>query len=285
MNKPKSVYDNYCEPWEVLYDVVMHYPERLIPHIGDLVTIDRRWRIRAQRVLDISRGKNIPKIAYQNLGGELLTRCEPELLPQFLIGKAFNEMPAEKMEKMFPLLLRWQVEFIRSMDVIPGQYFSVNLESPEGSWNEVCEILSTCDNVPINVELKENAQLSPHAMQQLAYVCKKTGIRIYIDDLCTFCHRIPDQQEYIIMLVELLHSHIKIVKIDYDVMKRIRRDWNSYKLVRSNLEAFAWFWFNVTGGLSLPYVAFESMPVEEMYWIDQLEILAQKYPNCCYQKG
>jgi hypothetical protein len=282
--KIKSVYD-YCAPWEVLFDVVLHHQEQLIVHIGELVMVDRSWRSRAKRLFRMNNDGSLPKVNYLYLGGELLTRCNPDLLPPFLIGSAFNDMPTKKMELMFPLLLQFQVDFIKQMDIVSGQYYSVNLESPDGSWDAVCNILSTCEGVPINVELKENAQLSPHAMKQLATVCAKTGIRIYIDDLCTFCHRIPDQQDYIIMLIEVLHPYIKLVKVDYDVMKKIRKDWMSFKLVRNNLEAFAWFWFNVTGNKMLPYVVFESMPVEEMYWLDQLEMLAHQYPMSCYQRG
>ncbi len=280
----KSVYE-YCEPWEVLFDIVLNHQDELLVHVGELVTVDRCFATSMRRVISKALRRTVDKIPYKFLGGELLTRCNSDVLPQFLIGKAFNEMPVENVEIMFPHLLRFQVDFIKSMNVEEGHYYSVNLESPEGSWDAVCDILSTCKGVPINVELKENAQLSPRAMQKLAKVCAQTNIRIYIDDLCTFCHRIPDQQDYIIMLIEILHPFIKCVKVDYDVMKKIRRDWTSFRLVRTNLEAFAWFWLNVTENKQLPYVVFESMPVEEIYWFDRFEELAMGYYLCGYQRG
>lgn len=283
--KVKSVSAGF-EPWEVLFDVVCNFPHYLFFHIGEMVSVKRKFGDKVQAIVDRMNNKSTEvKIQYRYHGGELLTRCDEILLPRKCVGAAFGKMPEDKMAQMFPILLELQLQFIANLERVEGQYYSINLESPESSWSQVCELLIKYGHLPVNVELKENTQLSATAMKQLANVCKKTGIRIYIDDLCTMYHRIPENQEYILMLIEILHEHIKIVKIDYDVMRRIRRDWTACKLVGDNLKAFAWFWISATANRPLPFVVFESMPLEALYMINRLEGLAVGYAGCGYQRG
>lgn len=284
MSTIKSVHDGF-EPWEVLYDVVLNFPERLYFHIGEVISIRTGLSARIRELIKYFTLEK-PGMIIKHHGGELLTRCDPAILPQPCIGSAFNQMPVTKMKKIFPRLLEQQLQFISTLSPEKEVVYSVNLEGLEhdlGSWQQVCELLLRYGNFPVNVELKENALLSPQVMGMLAKVCAQTKIRIYIDDLCSCCHKLPENEDYLIMMISELHPFIKAVKVDYLVMQDILYLENFHQ-VKRNLYDFRWLWESWCNN-PLPSVIFESMPRDVPRWTNRLEELAAGYYGCCYQRG
>ena len=285
MQKIKSVQEG-DKPWEVLYDIVVHNPQYLRFHVGQLVSIQSSQTIRLKNFMQYMITKKKSGILLQRRGGELLTRCNDVYLPQKFIGSAFGGMPVNCMKKMFPKLLEQQLIFIAGLDVQEDTYYSVNLEGMDHDlvvWNEVRDILITFGSLPVNIEIKENTALSPQVMQIIADVCTKTTIKIYIDDLCSCCHALPDNEEYMVMMIEILHPFIKSVKVDYEVMQDIFRLEN-YHGVANNLYDFRWLWESYCDAPT-PFVIFESMPRQEPRWIRRLVELTEGYAGYQFQTG
>ncbi len=268
---------NGCEAWKILYNAVLYNPETVYFHIGRVVSLQTRT-LQYFFLQD--------KIMLKKEGGELLTRCSPEILPQRYIGFAFSEMPMNRMKEMFPKLLKLQLEFIASLETKKNEFYSVNLENLNQdliAWSQICDLLSEWGNFPIRVEIKENATLTPKMMLLLSEVCKDTRIRIYIDDLCSCCHELPVNEEYIIMMIEILHPFIQAVKIDYVVMRDILY-LEEFHQVQKNLEDFRWLWESWCNS-SAPLVIFESMPREDRRWLRRLTELAYGYSGYKFQTG
>lgn len=285
MKKVKSVKEG-CEPWNVLYDVVMHEPDRLWFHVGQLVSMQSSQFDRIKNFARYMVTKKREGIIFRRHGGELLTRCDSDLLPPRFIGQAFGMMPDDRMKEMFPRLLEQQLKFISTLESQPDAYYSVNLEGMDQDvdvWNDVCHVLIQYGQLPVNIEIKENTILSPVVMSLLANVCTETTIKIYIDDLCSCCHALPENEEYMVMMIEMLHPFIKSVKVDYDVMRDIFHLEN-YHDVSTNLYDFRWLWESYCDA-PVPFVIFESMPRQEPRWIRRLGELAEGYAGYQFQTG
>ena len=273
------------EPHDVLYDVVLNAPEKLYFHIGELVSPQLGLKFLLDRLMEYVTFKN-GGLTFKKHGGELLTRCDPNLLPQPYIGRAFQFMPMHLMKEMFPVLLKQQLEFIATLNVVGDECYSVNLEGADHDsdvWGNVCGLLEQYGHLSLNVEVKENTLLSPKILSMLAEVCRKTRIRVYIDDLCSCCHELPHQEDYIVMLIEHLGAYIKAVKIDYLVMKEIFH-LNEFHKVRKNLTDFRWLWESYSES-PLPMVIFESMPLQDPRWLIRLEELARGFQRSRFQIG
>jgi hypothetical protein len=286
MNKPSSVKVK-LEPHQILYRQVLYDPESIWFHIGELISVKPPGfmyfvRLPFNLIFRIKDGDKIETVVQ---GGELLTRCK--VMPNCLIGKAFSKMNHGMMQEMFPVLLERQLKFIAELSVSNSKKcYSVNLEGLDNhipSWELVCELLRKYGNRHVIVEIKENAHLSPKVMGLLAATCKDTGIRIYIDDLCTCTHELPQEEEYMGMLIEELAPYISAVKIDYQTMLKIesiaKRD-----LVQKHLEDFHWIWIGKTT-LKLPAVIFESTPRNDKHWLGILRELTKRFSGCQYQTG
>lgn len=283
MTTIKRVQDGY-EPWEVLYDVVCNTPELIYFHIGEVVSFQSGFRHILNKTLRYFSSKD--HLLIKKHGGELLTRCDPSILPQPDIGRAFHQMPLEQMKEMFPCLLKQQLKFIETLTPEKEIFYSINLEGMDHDslvWTHICELLLQFRQLPVNVEIKENTLLSPQIMCMLAKVCAKTTIRIYIDDLCSCCHKLPEGEDYLIMMIEELHKYIKAVKIDYMVMQQILR-LDGFHCIKTHLDDFLWLWLSYCD-IEPPSVIFESMPNPNFRWLKRLEELASRYKGCNYQTG
>lgn len=291
MKRPKSVGDGF-EPWEVLFDLVMYHPDLMHFAVNALVCVNAglTWKVNifSRSILQKKRHLNIARYG----GGELLTRGEP-YLPTKDVGKAFGNMPRNLMEAMFPKLFEVQLQYVQNNFMLDqGGFYSINLEGVDASqtaWQETCEILVRYADLPINIEIKENTRLSIPAMKDLAGICKQTGFRIYIDDLGSSYHDIgrdvQEKKSYLIGLIMILNQHIKAVKVDFALMRKIAHHWPTFEKVRDNLEAFAWYWHGHCER-SLPMVIFEGfdeLPNDRLLWLENLEQLAQNFSGCVYQ--
>lgn len=272
------------QPWEALYHTVINKPEMIHFHIEETFRIQSKTRfILGQAISYFTQKTNSP---FKKCGGELLTRCNPEILPQQYIGSAFQHMPPHAMKKMFPILLQQQLEFISRLDVIPDVSYSINLEGIDYDlevWKKVCNLLMIHRQLPINVEIKENCLLSPNILIMLAEICKNSRIRIFIDDLCSYCHELPDYEDYIIMVIQHLDRYIQAVKVDYAVMNKIMYLEQFYR-VKNNLRDLRWLWESHSR-YNLPMVIFESLPILDRRWIMRLHELADGYCGIRFQRG
>lgn len=312
--KPKSVREGY-EPWEVLHDIVLNRPQMLYFHIGYLVVDVRRWQHQLRDFFRVL--YNVPlKNPFAFRGGELLTRCSDKvLLPNEQIGKAFGRMPPEKIAEMFPLLLEAQMQFVKKLPYEENTYYSVNLERVDHrsvAWKDVCRVLRQYGNLPVNLEIKENTMLEKEALQDIAEICTATGMRVYIDDFASKYHELPQCQEYLRMVIDVLYAHIKAIKIDYMIMDKLDRDVELFDHITRNLSHFAYLWcysthnyvqlcvrgdaekpelipyYQPKTGLPLPWVIFESMPPsnpDELVYLERNLILHHGYEKRGYQIG
>ncbi len=300
----KSVDDGFA-PYEVLYDVATKQPELLQTHIGELIQV--KWTRKERLLFYVNVMKAYTKRAnafihgrkvvlgdkneYLNelptiiLGGELLTRCRDKYLPRKYIGDAFRKMPKEMMADVSAIILKQQLKEIRSFP--KNKRYSVNIENVYGyknAWENTLSAISQYATERVILELIEDSMFSPRALNDINDVCCETGAGIYLDDLCSLCHALPDSQEYIVMLIEKLHKHIRAVKIDYSVMQNILIDINAANEVGNNLRSFRWLWI-AHCNYPVPAVIFESMPKKDINWLRELELFARGYKSCYYQLG
>jgi hypothetical protein len=275
------------EPHEVLYDIVLHAPKNVYFHVGKLVSFETGLKARIKSFLQTLHDEKNDGMVFNNHGGELLTRCNKDLLPQRYIGEAFSRMPVGRMQEMFPVLLEQQLKHVEKLSADNGRkFFSVNLEGMDNdkeAWEGVCDLLYQYRHLSVNVELKENEQLCPEVMAMVARMCTETDIGIYVDDLCACFHELPQSEEYVVILIEQLHQFIKAVKVDYEQMKQIMTI-AGYNSVQKHLNHFELLW-RANCRKSLPLVVFESMPIREPNWLVYLERLASEYKGCQYQTG
>lgn len=301
--KIKCVQDGFL-PHEVLHDIATRNPDLLRSHIGELIQVKWRRKERlmfyvkafktyAKRAVSIiNRGVQIKdeseylnKLPTISLGGELLTRCQDRYLPQKYIGDAFRKMPKEMMAEVSAIILGQQLKEIQAFS--QNKRYSVNIENVyeySNAWKETLRVTSEYATPSVSLELIEDSMFSPRALDDIADVCQKTGAGIYIDDLCSLCHSLPDSQEYVVMLIEKLHEHIRAVKIDFSVMQNILIDIDAANEVDNNLRSFRWLWIGHCD-TPVPAVIFESMPKKDIDWLRELELFARGYKCCYYQLG
>jgi hypothetical protein len=275
---------NGREVWRILFDAVTNTPDVISFHIGEVVSFQTGLKSLIKRSFRYFSPQDQPLLNWE--GGELLTRCRHDLLPQRYVGAAFSEMPTEWMKEMFLRLLTLQLEFVANRGSKKGEFYSINLEALDNDldiWARVCDTLVRRGNLPVNIEIKESEALSSQVMELLAETCEKTGIRIYVDDLCSNAHCLPEKEKYIITMISILHPFIQAVKIDYQVMHKIMY-LTQYGLVKNNLESFRWLWESWCES-PLPYVIFESMPREDQRWLSRLFELAYGYNGSKFQIG
>lgn len=283
------------EPWEILYDLVFNQPDKIWFKVEELVSprpigILDIIKLFLRSIFRFERDRN--ELRMKDLiryGGELLTRCDPKILPPASRGDAFKYMPGPRMREMFPVLLEMQLKFVESLIVSNSmeRYYSINLEgmgSCNKAWGVVRDLLYRYKHLPINVELKEDQPLSQDVFDILAEICQETGIKIYIDDLCACFHELPSSEEYMSILIEKLHPYISAVKIDYDKMTEIMTI-EGRDCVEKHLKDFAWLWRTHCRKKELPVVIFESMPIRNRLWLRSLEEIAKEYQGCKYQIG
>ncbi len=301
--KIKSIREGFL-PYEVLHDIATRNPDLLSSHIGELIQV--KWRKKERlmfyaeafsgyikRAVSIINGeqfhqdedKYLNKLPTISLGGELLTRCHDRYLPQKYIGDAFRKMPKEMMAEVSAIILRQQ---LKEIQVFPkNKRYSVNVENVyeyPNAWKETIRVISEYATTSISLELIEDSMFSPRALDDIADACQRTGAGIYIDDLCSLCHSLPDSQEYVVMLIEKLHEHMRAVKIDFSVMQNILIDIDAANEVGNNLRSFRWLWIGHCDA-PVPAVIFESMPKRDINWLRELELFARGYKCCYYQLG
>ncbi|EKE11610.1 MAG: hypothetical protein ACD_15C00047G0008 [uncultured bacterium] len=285
MNKPST--KARLEPYQILYRQVLYEPENIWFHIGELTSVKPPGFMSFARFIFnlIFRIKDNGKIETVVHGGEMLTRCK--IMPNCHIGKSFSDMPHDMMQEMFPVLLERQLKFIAELNVSNNRMcYSINLEAMNNNifaWERVCSLLRQYGSRYVIVEIKEDQHLCLEVIRLLAQTCKETHIKIYLDDLCKCVHELPQEEEYVGILVEELAPYIKAVKIDYLTMLKIesieKRD-----LVQKHLEDFYWIWIGKTT-LKLPAVIFESTPRNDKHWLGILRELARRFSGCQYQNG
>lgn len=276
------------EKWAcVLYDLVMNKPEMLWFHVGNVISFEPTYESNFRKIRRYFSGDRV--LTLKPHGGELLTRCRNiNILPQYAIGPSFQYMPKIHMIDMLPSLVESQLKFIdRECVLEEGMYYSINMECMNQdllAWGRICNLLIEYKHLPINIELKENALLSPPVMNMVKDVCEEANIGIYIDDLCSCCHKLPENEDYLIMMIEELHKYIEAVKIDFSVMKFILH-LEEYHSVAENLHDFRWLWESWCD-FPLPLVIFESFPDgKDRKWLERLEELADGFRGCRYQRG
>lgn len=266
-------------PPEVLFEAVTKIPQQLRFHIERFLSI-----VHGNMSGDFANCffHEETGVSFRCVGGEVLTRC-PNHLSGNHIGEAFNEMPSEMMEEMFPILLKKQLNFVRAQNRTDGVRYSINLEGMQhGSraWNEVCALLLKNKDLPIVLEIKENSQLSVELISDIEYLCGKTSNPLYLDDFCTSYHCVWAWESYISLLIEVLHRWIRGVKIGYGVIKSAVSDKWGYVRLQKSLENLLGIWKTYTQ--EMPCIVFEYLPrsVEE---IRQLEKLAQPFRGSVFQ--
>ncbi len=274
------------QPWEILYRVVTQYPELMTIKVGQLLIISwglKDWLLDAWLIAK----KQERQLRTKNVGGELLTRLPREIvLPSSkslqinkgeFIGRAFDDMPVEKMEYISSILIEWQMRYIRQ-ELNPSFYYSINLEAPTSrneNWLKTLDILRKHKNIRIRLELIERRKFPFFALKDLAMVCAETGMGIYIDDLGAKAHSLPEQREYICQILKYLGRHLIAVKIDYDIVKHMVVDDDIATRVVSNIFYFTRLWQKTMPQVSPCAVIFESMPNKDKRWLLNVQKVCQ----------
>jgi predicted signal transduction protein with EAL and GGDEF domain len=194
-------------------------------------------------------------------------------------------MPKSMMAEVSAIILERQLKDILTFP--RHKRYSVNMENVfdySAAWQKTMSAVVQYATRRTSLELMEDSMLCPNAMDDTGNACEETGAGIYLDDLCSLCHSLPDSQEYVVMLIQKLHKYIRAVKIDYSIMENVIIDLNAAREVANNLQSFRWLWVGNCNS-PLPAVIFESMPKRDIKWLRELELLARGYKCCYYQTG
>ena len=278
------------EPWEILYRLVVEYPQLIDVKVGQLLVISwglRDWLLDAWSIAR----KQGRQLRTKNVGGELLTRLPMEIvLPASkilnfdageFISRAFGEMPVCEVEEISPFLINLQMEYIKQ-ELNPNFYYSINIEAPtqhNESWLKTLSALRKNQNLRVRLELIERRQFPVFALKDLAVVCAGTGMGIYLDDLGANAHSLPEQRGYICQILKYLGRYIVAVKIDYEIVKDMAKEGDEGDDVAANVVKnifyFTRLWHKALPGIPPCSVIFESMPNKDKNWLLNIQKVCQ----------
>jgi hypothetical protein len=277
------------EPWEVLFKVATEHPELMRIKLGQLLVV--KWGIRdlfADAWARANRRVYSPRT--KNTGGELLTRlpmsivraaCDiGEMAIGDFIGESFDKMPIDKSMEMSAFLIGSQLKYISNLR--RNHFYSINIEAPTHNstdWQKVITVLSGKEMPNVRLELIERRQFPIFVLRQLAGICESTGMGIYIDDLGSDAHSLPENEEYICQILKYLGRYIVAVKLDYKIVSEMvpndKKGNTAAARVVSNIFYFTRLWQRVLPGLSPCGIIFESMPCNERGWLLNVQKICQ----------
>jgi hypothetical protein len=284
------------EPWEVLYKVATEQPELMDIKLGQLLTV--QWGLRD---LFASAWARANKRAYaprmKNTGGELLTRLPMSIVraacdvcgmdERDFIGESFDKMPVAKAMEMSAPLINSQLRYISNLR--SDHYYSMNIEAPthnNDNWQKVIAVLSEKGMPNIRLELIERRKFPVFALKQLAEVCELTGMGIYIDDLGSDAHSLPENEEYICLILKYLGKYIIAAKLDYKIVSEMvpndKKGNTAAAKVVSNIFYFTRLWQKILPGVKPCAILFESMPCNEKNWLLNIQKICVIFFNGVY---
>ena len=283
------------EPWEILYLISTEYQELVEIKINPLLHI--KWGVlEAGKVFWSDIWRKSYKVPTEVQGGELLTRLPAEIITtssKFLsleswkfIGKAFGEMPADKMEGVLFSLVERQLAYIAEQS--PKKYFSINLEAPvknNTAWQDLCQLFLDKGDGKTSIELIERKQFPVFAQYDLANICRDAGTRISLDDLGSGVHdlRASEGEMYLREIITVLGEYLTTFKVDYDIVRSMSNNLDAVGRVGYNLTAVAWLWMYCAGGRRMPSVTFDSMPRQDRRWLLAIQKICTLFNGVLWQ--